>query len=39
LIGTNVKIITDTTLEELTRVVEKLTKNTAINNILVQSIT
>jgi MerR family transcriptional regulator, light-induced transcriptional regulator len=39
LIGNNVKIITDTTLEELTRVVEKLTKNTAINNILVQSIT
>jgi methanogenic corrinoid protein MtbC1 len=39
LIGTNVKIVIDTTLEALTRIVENIAKNTTINNMFVQSIT
>jgi MerR family transcriptional regulator, light-induced transcriptional regulator len=37
LIGNNIKIITDTTLETLTRIVETLTKNTKTNNMRIQN--
>ncbi len=36
--GTNVKIITDTTLKTLTHIVEILTKNTTINKMFIQNI-
>lgn len=38
LIDNNIKIITDTTLETLTRIVEILIKNTTTNNMHIQNI-